>query len=36
MALQSAAQCGVEVHAWTCQVNRSAIAIAEQIPVELA
>jgi len=35
-ALRSAAQWGVEVHAWTCQVDRNAIAIGEEIPVELA
>jgi sugar fermentation stimulation protein A len=35
-ALRSAADRGVEVYAWICQVSREAIAIAGQIPVDLA
>ena len=35
-ALRLAAHRGVAVHAWTCQVDREAIAIGEKIPVELA
>jgi sugar fermentation stimulation protein A len=34
-ALRSAADVGVELHAWTCRVSREAIAIARQIPVDL-
>ena len=35
-SLRRAANAGVGVYAWTCQVTRQAITIAEQIPVELA
>jgi sugar fermentation stimulation protein A len=34
-ALRSAANRGVDVYAWTCQVSREAIAMSGQIPVEL-
>jgi sugar fermentation stimulation protein A len=34
-ALRSAANSGVDVHAWTCQVSREGIAMSGQIPVEL-
>jgi len=34
-ALRDAAWAGVSVYAWTCRVSRRAIAITEQVPVEL-
>ena len=34
-ALQAAAACGVEVHAYTCRVTREAIALLRAIPVQL-
>jgi sugar fermentation stimulation protein A len=34
-ALRGAAESGVDVYAWTCQVSREAITIAGQIPVDL-
>jgi sugar fermentation stimulation protein A len=34
-ALRNAADSGVGVYAWTCQVSREAISIARQIPVDL-
>jgi sugar fermentation stimulation protein A len=36
VALRHAADVGVDIHAWTCQVTKQAIAIAEQVPVDLA
>ena len=35
-ALRHAADAGVGVYAWTCQVSKQAITISEQIPVDLA
>jgi sugar fermentation stimulation protein A len=35
-ALRHAADAGVGVYAWTCQVTKQTITIAEQIPVDLA
>jgi sugar fermentation stimulation protein A len=35
-ALRAAAERGVDLHAWTCQVSRETIIIAGQIPVDLA
>jgi sugar fermentation stimulation protein A len=34
-ALRSAAETGVDVYAWTCQVSREAINVARRIPVDL-
>lgn len=34
-ALRYAAQAGVDIYAWTCEVSKQAITIAEQIPVDL-
>jgi sugar fermentation stimulation protein A len=35
-ALRAAAESGVDLFAWTCQVNRETITVAGQIPVDLA
>lgn len=35
-ALRHAADAGVTIYAWNCQVTKQAITIAEQIPVDLA
>lgn len=35
-ALRHAADDGVAIHAWNCQVTKQAITIAEQIPIDLA
>jgi sugar fermentation stimulation protein A len=34
-ALRKAASVGVGVYGWTCEVSREAIAMAEQVPVDL-
>jgi sugar fermentation stimulation protein A len=33
--LRAAADAGVSLYAWTCEVSKQAIAIAQEIPVDL-